>query len=189
MLKRFIGVALCVVMLAGWAGTALAQDEGGFFRETVVSKRDAVMLSAIFPGLGQMTQAQAGKGVSFFLGEAVSLILFINANENYDTKQKLYESKMTEFNQLAKNQGSSDIDARALYNDLKSRNDDLDNLNTLRNVAIIAAAGVYAYNLLDVILFTPSTTESKQASIDAGKLYVRSAMIDRTPGIMLSKRF
>ncbi len=189
MLKRFIIVALCVVMLAGWAGAALAQDEGGFFRETVVSKRDAVLLSVIFPGLGQMTQAHAGKGVSFFLGEAISLVLFINANENYDTKQRLYESDMKEFNQLAQTQGSSDLDARALYNDLKTRNDELDNLNTIRNVAIIAAAGVYAYNLLDITLFTPSTTESERASIDAGKLHVRSAMIDRTPGIMLSKRF
>jgi len=189
MLKRFISVALCVLMLAGWAGTALAQDEGGFFRETIVSKRDAVLLSAVFPGLGQMTQGQAGKGVSFFLGEVVSLVLFINANENYNTKQRLYETDIREFEQLAKKQGSSDLNARALYNDLKKRNDDLDNLNTIRNVAIIAAAGVYAYNLVDAILFTPSTTESRQASIDTGKLHVRSAMIDRTPGIMLSKRF
>jgi len=188
-MKRFLGAVLCWILLLSAAGTAIAQDEDSFFREQVVSKRDVVVLSALFPGLGQMTQGQKVKGVSLFLGEAVSLIMFINANENYNTKQSLYDRDMDTYKSLAKTQGSSDLSARALFNDLKDQNNELDNLHTIRNTALIVAAGVYAYNLFDAIFLSPSTTESRRASADSEKLVVRSAMIDRNPGIMLSKRF
>jgi hypothetical protein len=189
MLNRFIGAVLCGILLLGIAGTAIAQDEDSFFREQVVSKRDAVILSALFPGLGQMTQGQKVRGVTMFLGEAVSLVLFINANENYKTKQNLYDRDMGTYNAMAMTQGSSDNSARIMFNDLKDQSDELDNLNTMRNTALIVAAGVYAYNLFDAVFLSSSTTESRRASFDSKKLVVRSAMIDRNPGIMLSKRF
>ena len=188
MLKRFFGAVLCGILLLSAAGTAIAQDEDSFFRDQVVSKRDAVILSALFPGLGQMTQGQKVKGATMFLGEAVSLVLFINANENYNTKQNLYDRDMDSYKSLAMKQGS-DADARALFNDLKDQSGDLDNLHTMRNTALIVAAGVWAYNLFDAIFVSQSTTESRRASADSEKLVVRSAMIDRNPGIMLSKRF
>ena len=80
-------------------------------------------------------------------------------------------------------------DALATYKDLKDKNDELNNLNTIRNTALIAAVVVYAYNVVDSIFFSSSTVESPKADIENKSVIVRSAMIDRTPGILLSKSF
>ena len=88
---KFVTIAgLTVLLLCSSALTVFAQDEDSFIREATVTKRDAVILSVLFPGLGQMTQGHKLKGISMFIGEAASLIVFINAHENYNTKQNIY---------------------------------------------------------------------------------------------------
>ncbi len=195
-LKIITVVTLSFVLLAMSAGTVLAQDEGGFMRSVSVSKREAVVLSAIFPGLGQMTQGHKYKGISLFIGEAVSLVMFINAHENYETKYDIYERDMGIFNSLSSSESykvgkyfKTDAEAKKLYKDLKDQNDDLDSLNTIRNTAIIVAAGVYAYNLFDAIFLSEDVTQSERAERLENKINVSSVMIDRNPGILLSKRF
>ena len=55
---------------------------------------------------------------------------------------------------------------------------------------MIVAAGVYAFNIIDAIFFSSSTSESRRAEENSSnKLLVNSAVIDRNPGVMLSKRF
>lgn len=190
---KFVTIAgLSLVLMLSSANTVFAQDDSSFMRAAAVSKRDAVILSALFPGLGQMTQGHKVKGISMFIGEATSLILFINANENYNTKQKIYDRDMDIFKSLAgtsrtkidKYEKTSE-DARRLFNDLKDQNDELDNLHTIRNTALIVAAGVYAYNIFDAIFISEDITQSAKAN----RIRVQSAMIDRNPGILLSKRF
>jgi hypothetical protein len=73
-----------------------------------------------------------------------------------------------------------------LFDDLKDQNDDLDNLHTIRNTALIVAAGVYAYNLFDAIFLSEDISQSQRAE---NKVKVESVMIDRNPGVMISKRF
>ena len=87
MIKFVTIMGLSLLLMITSSGVVFAQDEDIFIRGVGVSKRDAVVLSALFPGLGQMTQGQKIKGISFFIGEAASLILFFNAHENYNTKQ------------------------------------------------------------------------------------------------------
>lgn len=190
MIKLVTILGLSLFLLITSSGELFAQDEEVFMRGMEVSKKDAIVLSVLFPGLGQMTQGYKVKGISFFIGEATSLILFFNAHENYNTKQKVYERDTEIFNNLRTIPGkSADKHAKPLFNDLKDQNDDLDNLHTLRNTAIIIAAGVYAYNLIDVIFFSSSITESMSAERNSNKLHVNSTLIDRNPGIVLSKRF
>ena len=55
--------------------------------------------------------------------------------------------------------------------------------------ARVIAAGVYAYNLVDAIFFAPSSTESRSTKRDSGRIEVNSTLVDRAPGIMLTKRF
>jgi len=189
MLKCVTITGLSILLLITTAGGVLAQDEESFIRESTISKRDAIVLSTLFPGLGQMTQGSKVKGISFFIGEAASLIIFINAHENYNTKQKTYDRDLGIFNNMKNVPGKTSSEAERLYKDLKSQNDDLDNLHSIRNTAIIVAAGVYAYNLVDAIFFSSSVEKSGRAELDSKKIHVSSAMIDRNPGIMLSKRF
>jgi len=191
---KFVTVAgLSVLLIFSSAVTVYAQEEESFIREAAVSRRDAVVLSTLFPGLGQMTQGQSVKGISLFLGEAASLIVFINAHENYNTKQKIYDRDMDIFNNLsttaASNYDKTATDAKKLFHDLQDKNDDLDQLHTIRNTAIIIAAGIYAYNLFDAIFLSSSEVESRRANRTSNKIHVNSALIDRNPGIILSKRF
>jgi len=193
MLRFITALGISILLLCCSTGFVFAQDEESFIREPTVTKRDAVVLSALFPGLGQMTQGYKVKGISMFIGEAASLVLFINAHENYRTKEKIYKRDLDIFNNLATTSAAkyskSAVDAKRLYDDLLGQNDDLDQLHTIRNTAIIVAAGVYAYNLFDAIFLSDATVESMRAEREQKKIHVDSAMIDRTPGIVLSKRF
>ena len=105
-----------------------------------------------------MSQGHKVKGISMFIGEAASLILFINAHENYKTKSKIYDRDMDIFNSLAGTTETSISsyqknaeDARLLYNELQDQNNELDDLHTIRNTALIVALGVYAYNIFDAV--------------------------------------
>jgi len=193
---KFIAVLmLTLVMLFSSLGTVFAQSDNEFVRAAAVSKRDAVVLSALFPGLGQMTQGSKVKGISMFIGEVASLVVFINAHENYNTKKKIYERDMDIFERLASSPmrigkyQKTETDARALYNSLVDKNDELDNLHTIRNTALIVAAGIYAYNLFDAIFLSSDINESTRAERSKSKIRISSALIDRNPGIILSKRF
>ncbi len=165
-LKLVTITGLSMLLMLSSAGYVVAQDEESFIREAVVSKRDAVVLSTLFPGLGQMTQGQKVKGITFFLGEAASLIIAINSHENYSTKQKTFDRDMDVFNKLAVIPGKTHVEASRLYKDLKDQNDELNNLNTYRNTAIVVAVGVWAYNVVDAIFFSPSLTESRRVERD-----------------------
>lgn len=191
MLKNMTVTGLTMLLIFGSVGSVFAQDEESFIQEQVVPRKDAIVLSALFPGLGQMTQGQQVKGVTFFMSEAVSLMLFLNAHENYKTKEKVYSRDRSVFNHLADTALPSDrrySTALSSYRDLKSQNDDLDNLNTTRNVALIVAGTVYAVNLIDAIFFSQPISENMRASDDNG-FKLESVMIDMNPGIMLTKRF
>jgi len=194
MLRALLVAGLSLLLFASSYGVSFAQNEEDFVRESIISKRDAVVLSLLFPGLGQMTAGQKVKGVSLFLSEAASLVLFVNAQENYKTKLTTYDKDMAEFNNLAK-EGTgygrgSYSQAFLIYTDLKDQSNNLDNLDTIRNTAIIVAAGVYAYNVIDAIFFSPSTSESRKADkTQKSRVQVSSTIVDRTPGVLLTKRF
>lgn len=182
--KVVIILGLAVTLLFEPLNVAFAQDEEFFVRKSIITKRDAIVLSAIFPGIGQMTSGQKAKGITFFLAEAFSLVMFINAHENYSTKEKIYERDL------------GVLDTIDNYNDfivqkksLIDKNDELDNLNTIRNAALIAAGTVYVYNIIDAVFFSSSSTQSQRVGKDNKRIIVQTALIDSKPGILLSKSF
>lgn len=188
MSKTFIVAGLCLMLLIQLAGVAVAQDEESFVRRAVISKKDALVLSMVYPGLGQMTAGQKYKGMSMFVAETISLVFFINAHENYNTKKKVYERDLNNLAAIATKGSGEYDDALTLYKDLKNTNDELDNLHTIRNTAIIVAGAVYAYNIFDAVFFSASDEGNMRAERN-NRMKVSSAMIDRTPGILFSKSF
>jgi len=180
---------LSVVLLFSLISFAFAQDEEDFMREKVISKKNAIVLSALFPGLGQMTKGERVKGMTFFMAEVASIVFSVNAHENYNTKLKIYNRDIKILNKLPSSGTGSYYDAVVRYKDLKDKNDDLDNLNAIRNTALVVAIGVYAFNLVDAIIFSKPTSESMRAENEAKKISVKSTYIGRTPGLLLSKRF
>jgi len=169
-------------------GMCSAQDEESFIRQSVISRKDALILSIVYPGLGQMTGGQKIKGVTFFLAETVSLIYAVNAHENYKTKIGVYEKDIQTFNSIGSKGSGEYSEAVKQFNDLKDRSDELDDLNMIRNAAMITAGIVYAYNIFDALVFSPSNKMTTENS-SSDKVKVQSAIIDRTPAILISKSF
>jgi len=64
-LRPVVIIGLSIILLTKPIGIVFAQDEGSFVASSNVSKTDAVVLSVIFPGLGQMTSGQTFKGFFF----------------------------------------------------------------------------------------------------------------------------
>ncbi len=180
-------IGLSIILLTKPIGVVFAQDKESFVISTNVSKTDVIVLSVIFPGLGQMTSGQTYKGFSFFLAETMSLILTINANENYKTKNKVYSRDLIEFDELA-DRGDYNK-ALSSFNGIKDRNAELDDLNTIRSTALIVTGVVYAYNIIDTIFFSPYSIESKKVDNINSHIVVNSTIIDKTPGLLLSKSF
>jgi len=192
MLRAVSITGLSVLLFFSTLGVTFAQNEESFVRAATVSKREAIVLSVLFPGLGQMTIGQKSKGVAFFLAGVTSLAIFVNANENYKTKLENYDRDRDILSGMA-TVGRASYDgvngAKQFYDNLSSRNKTLDDLSTTRNTALIVAAAVYAYSIFDAVFFTPSSNESKKAEIKSSPIIVQSALVDRKPGILLSKRF
>jgi hypothetical protein len=188
MMKISTIIILTLILIASSSGLVVAQDEEGFVRQALVSKRDAIVLSILYPGLGQMTLGQKLKGMTFFVVETTALVIFANSHENYKTKQKKYDADLSDYNNYAKSGYGSYKDARALYTKLVDRNNELDDLHTLRETALIVAGGMYVCNIIDAFLFSSVSGDGKNAKYDK-KLHISSTVIDTSPGVMLSKRF
>jgi len=186
--KAVFTAGLSILLYLGSTGIPFAQDEESFVRETTISKRDAVLLSVLFPGLGQMTAGHKVKGMAMFIGGAASLAVFVNAHENYTTRLSTYNRDKDILDAMALRGRVSFSEADKLYTDIKQQKTKLDDLNSTRNIAIWVAAGVYAYNLFDAVFMTSTSVESKKAE-SPRTVTVTSAMVDRTPGIMITKRF
>ena len=187
--KAIFVTGLSLLFLLESVGVIFAQDEESFVRRAVISRQDAILLSVVFPGLGQMTAGQRYKGISLFLAETASLLFSINAHENYQTKQKVYNRDLEIFNNIGSKGSGEYSEALMVYDDLKKRSNELDDLHKIRNTTLIIAGIVYAYNIVDSVFFSPSTGESQRADSGNSKITVSSALIDRNPGILLSKSF
>lgn len=188
MFRTFTTTGLVILLCFSLSGVVFAQNEESFVRAATISKRDAVLLSALFPGLGQMTAGSKVKGVSMFLAETISLALFVNAHENYTTKLDNYDRDKAILDGMAQKYHGDYTAASKLFADIRSQSNKLDDLHQTRNIALIVAAGVYAYNLFDAVFLTSSSTESQRAE-KLQNISVQSKMVDRTPGIVISKSF
>ena len=188
MLKAVSITLLSMLLFFSSMGVTFAQDESSFVRAATVSKREAVVLSVLFPGLGQMTVGQKVKGVSFFLAGVASLAVFVNSNEDYKTKLDTYNRDKSILDDMATAGRKNYEDALKSYSSLEKQNNTLDDLHSTRNAALICAAVVYAYNIFDVLFFTPSSNESQKSEIRKNVI-VESALVDRKPGILVSTRF
>ena len=101
----------------------------------------------------------------------------------------MYNRDLEIFNTIGSKGSGEYTEALKFYDDLKERSNELDDLNTVRNTALIIAGIVYAYNIIDSVFFSPSISESQRVDSGNNKITVSSTMIDRNPGILLSKSF
>lgn len=120
----------------------------GLFASRDSRAGENIWYSILVPGWGQVQSGHYGRGALFLSAELVSLtallitdIQYDRAVEQYDRAKALYLS--------ASNIG----DAVAEYERMHSNWDSAEELNGYRKTALYAAVGVWAVNILDMILF------------------------------------
>ena len=183
-MKHVICVLLCAAFVC-WTAREAEGEEEMFAEEVRVSRNTAVVLSVLFPGLGQMASGQKQKGGALFLSELVSLIVAVDGHESYSTRRDVYATSRSEYEALRV--GGSHQEAEAKWRSLVDLNDDLDNLHSRRQIFGNAAAAIYALNLVD-ILFWQSGDATVAQELDRMPR-VSFGPVGGTTGILISKGF
>ena len=183
-MKHVICVLLCAAFVCGTARDAGGEEEM-FAEEVRVSRNTAVVLSVLFPGLGQMASGQKKKGGALFLGELVSLIVAVDGHESYNTRRDVYATSLSEYEALRA--GGSHQEAEARWRRLVDLNDDLDNLHGRRQIFGYAAAAIYALNLVDILFLQPGDATAAQEADRRPR--VSLGPVGGTTGIVISKGF
>ena len=183
-MKHLICVLLCAAYVCGSAWEVRGEEEM-FAEEVRVSRNTAVVLSVLFPGLGQMASGQKQKGGVLFLSELVSLIVAVDGHESYNTRREVYATSLSEYEDLRV--GGSHQEAEARWRRLVDLNDDLDNLHGRRQIFGYAAAAIYALNLVDILFWQPGDATASQEADTRPR--VSAGPVGGTAGIVISKRF
>ena len=183
-MKRGICIVVCLVYVLGTAPAVRGQEEM-FAEELRVSGKTAILLSVMFPGLGQMASGYKLKGGVFLLTELVALVVAVDAHEEYDTRLSVYEESRGEYDAIR--MGGNYQDAETKWRRLVDLNDDLDSLHDRRLIFGYAAAGIYALNVID-ILFLRSGGPTAEHKTD-GTMGISAGLVGGTPGIRVWKKF
>lgn len=137
-------------------------EEDVFAARKTASRKEAVILSALFPGLGQLSSGRKVTGTILLVSEIGSLATVLTANENYNTRLDNFERLKSEYEQMAAGNSRHDL-AEQRWQELTSEADDLDGLHNLRRAYTAAAVGIYVYNLVDILLLNPPETAAARS--------------------------
>ena len=121
-------------------------------RKEPVTRSQAIALSAVFPGLGQLANGHRNRGTALAAVELASLVIWLTSHEDFDTQSTQFNIENERY--LALREGGSFEEAEASWQRLTAKKDDLDGSHTRRVLFGTLAAAVYGYNLLDVLLLS-----------------------------------
>ena len=183
-MKHVLCVAVCMAYVLGTAPAVRGQEEM-FAEELRVPGKTAILLSVMFPGLGQMASGHKLKGGVLLLTELVALIVAVDAHEEYDTRLSVYKESRGEY--AGMRMGGNYQDAETKWKRLVDLDDDLDSLHDRRQIFGYAAAGIYALNVID-ILFLRSGGPTAEHKTD-GTMGISTGLVGGTPGIRVWKKF
>ena len=148
-MKHFI----LFITLLSLAPPCWGQSEDDVFAtRQIATKKKAVLLSALFPGLGQLSTSQKIKGTLILVGEISSLAVTLIANENYNTRRDNFHRLKDEYAVMATGNSRYDL-AQQKWDELHKTNAELDDLHLTRRIFGVAAIGVYIYSLADILLY------------------------------------
>lgn len=157
-MTRILVSAILVVLATG---EILCAQSGGRFRsrEESVSKRQAQILSAIFPGLGQLATGQRGRGTAMVAGEVGFVVVWLTSHADYNTRKEQFAIEEARYLKFRKGidgaapleRGGSFAESEESWQQLKDKKDDLDRSHTLRVAFGALSIALYTYNLVDVL--------------------------------------
>ena len=90
------------------------------------------------------------------VSEVGFLATALTAHENYKTRLDDFERLRVEYNEMAKGNSNFEV-AQQKWSELSDTQNELDRLNLIRRISGVAAIGIYAYSLVDIVLLHPSS--------------------------------
>ena len=180
---RFWVLGVLVVVAVNPLAAQVFSDDV-FTEERVAARNRAIKMSLLFPGLGQIALGSKVKGFSLFSGGLVSLVAAINGQENHSTVKGRHKQARDKY--LGLQQRGRYEEAQEIWEDIQDMEDDLDRYNTMRQI-IFLSAGIYAYNVVDILFFTSPKERVAQSSRPG--FTVATQWVNGSPGIGVTRRF
>ncbi|MEE3042477.1 MAG: DUF5683 domain-containing protein [Candidatus Latescibacterota bacterium] len=116
-----------------------------------VTRRQAMALSALFPGFGQLATGHRNRGTALVTAELACVVIWLTSHEDYETHSAQFDIESQRY--LSLREGGSFEEAEESWRRLAAKKDDLDGSHTRRRLFGALTAVVYGYNLLDVMVF------------------------------------
>ena len=184
-----MGIRRLVVVLSGVlavaASPALWAQEGPAkrfeTRDQHISRSQAIGLSLLFPGLGQLATGHRNKGTALMATEVGCLVVWLTSHEDFNTQAKQLDIEAERY--LALREGGTFEAAEESWQRLSDKKDDLDRSHLLRRAFGVLAFVVYGYNALDVLMYDGAEPATEKA------IGIAPMPRDGTAGLALVKRF
>jgi len=126
----------------------------------------AFLRSAVVPGWGQFYAGERGRGILFGIATLATGATLAVTHIDYLSKKEDYDDLLEEFEE------ERSIERKKLLEErLDLVREEAYDAETVRNIALGAAAAVYVYNLLDALIFFPDKKYDSyvpRVSLDTG---------------------
>ncbi len=170
--------------LLGMLASDLQAEEDLLAQRRIGSRREAIILSALFPGMGHLATDRKITGSILLIAELSSLATALTANENYKTRLDNFKRQKSEYEQMSAGNSQFDV-AEARWQQLQKDADHLDNLGLTRRIFTGAAVGIYVYSLADILL-----SDGPRPTADGGwRLRALPAFQDAPARLVIASRF
>ena len=120
-------------------------------RQSGVSRSQAVGLSLIFPGLGQLATGHKSKGTALMAAEMGCLVIWLTSHEDFKTQEVQFELEKERYQALR--DAGTFAQAEQSWQRLADKKDGLDRSHLLRRVFGVLSLATYSYNVLDVLFY------------------------------------
>jgi hypothetical protein len=147
-------------------------------RQEKPSHRQALLLSALFPGLGQLATEQRYKGTALLAGQAAFLVVGLTSHADYNTQKDQFRLEGRRYETLR--QGGTFAEADESWKKMRSLQDDLDASHTRRQIFGGLAVLLYGYNMIDMFLWDGAAEET---------MSLVPSKVDGHPALRLVARF
>ncbi len=161
-LTAILGSAVLLLASQGlWAQEAPAKrfEE----RQSGVSRPQAVGLSLIFPGLGQLATGHKPKGTTLMVAEMGCLVIWLTSHEDFNTQEVQFELEKERYQALR--DAGTFAQAEESWQRLAGKKDDLDRSHLLRRVFGVLSLATYSYNVLDVLFYGGAPVAGKAVNL------------------------
>jgi hypothetical protein len=111
----------------------------------------AFIRSLVIPGWGQFYADEKTRGVLFSMATLASGVVTLIAEEDFRDKRDAYDEVMERFNEERSIERK-----KAMEQEVNSAREKAYDAETFRNVSLGVLVGVWAYNVLDAMIFFPN---------------------------------